>query len=194
MICLLLLSSCGEITYTPKPRGFPKIDFPEGTYQAFDQDFCNFTFEYPEYAEIQQDTVFFEDRPIDPCWFNIYIPAFDSHIYCSYYPIPNTAKKDFEALKRDAFGMASYHSKKANYIDEIRIQNPNGADGFAFDIQGPAASPFQFYLSDSTSHFLRGALYFNTKARPDSMAPVYDFVKTDILKMLETFKWTDVLE
>ena len=87
--------------------------------------------------------------------------------------------------------MADWHNKKANYIDEMRIERAGNVSGFAFVIDGPAASPFQFYLTDSTQHFLRGALYFNTQARPDSMAPIYQFVEADILKMIETFRWTD---
>lgn len=64
-----------------------------------------------------------------------------------------------------------------------------GLSGFAFEMKGPAASPFQFFLSDSTNHFFRGALYFNTQARPDSLAPVYEFVREDLMKMIETFEW-----
>lgn len=182
--------SCGgEPAFAPKPRAYPRVEYPEKTYQAFDEDYCHFTFEYPTYVEVVQDTLFFDQKPADPCWFDLYFPAFDSRIYCSYYPIKGP--QSFEKLKKDAFGMADWHNKKANYIDEMRIERAGNVSGFAFVIDGPAASPFQFYLTDSTQHFLRGALYFNTQARPDSMAPIYQFVEADILKMIETFRWTD---
>jgi gliding motility-associated lipoprotein GldD len=187
----LLITACGEdVPYTPKPRGYPKVIYPEKAYQAFDADFCHFTFEYPVYAEIEQDTTFFENQPTHPCWFDVYTPAFNSRIHCSYYPVGEN--KSLERLKQDAFEMADWHNKRANYIDEIRIERPEDeVYGFAFEIEGPAASSFQFYLTDSTRHFLRGALYFQAKAEPDSLAPITRFVKEDVRYLINTFQWTD---
>ena len=192
-ICLLALivflsANCNEVPFSPKPRGYPKVEYPEKGYQSFDKDFCSFTFEYPTYAEIVQDTSFFDEAPKDPCWFDVYIPAFDSRLHCSYSPIgPGST---FDELKTDVFEMVDWHNKKANYIDEVVIRKPNGVSGLAFIIEGPAATPFQFFLTDSTDHFMLGSLYFNTQARPDSLAPVYEFVKEDLLYMIETFEWT----
>lgn len=183
----LFMTSCEDPIFTPKPRGFPKIDFPAKAYQSFTEGYCGFTFDYPTYALIQQDTLFFDQKPVHPCWFDLLIPSLDAKIHCSYYPI--SAENSFDDLLTDAFEMANKHNLKANYIDEMRIQKENGVSGLVFNIDGPAASPFQFYLTDSTSHFLRGALYFNTQARPDSLAPVVDFVKKDILNMINTFEW-----
>jgi gliding motility-associated lipoprotein GldD len=182
-----ILASCNESTPTPKPRAYPRVAYPEKAYQPFDENYCNFTFEYPTYAEIQQDTNFFEEKPAHPCWFDVYMPAFDSRLHVSYYPI--TPGKSFKNLKDDAFEMLDWHNKKANYIEDRRINLPNGVSGYVFLIDGPAASPLQFYLTDSTHHFLRAALYFNTQVNPDSLAPVYKFVEEDIFKMLETFEW-----
>ena len=183
----LLATACEENSYTPKPRGFPKVDFPNKEYQPFDKNFCEFSFEYPKYAEIIQDTSFFDEKPADECWFDIYIPKYDARIHCSYYPIDKV--NTFEKMRSDAFTLASKHNVKADYIDEIRIQKPNKVSGFLFDIQGAAASPFQFYLSDSTKHFMRGALYVKAAARPDSLQPIFEFIKTDIVHMINTFEW-----
>lgn len=185
---LILMAACNsEPAFTPKPRAYPRVIYPEKAYQQFDADFCNFTFEYPVYAEIERDTVFFDEKPVHPCWFNVYIPAFGSRLHCSYYEIGKG--KSLERLKQDAFEMVDFHNKKANYIEELRIENPNKVSGFAFMLDGPAASPMQFYLTDSTTHFLRGALYFNTQVNTDSLAPVYEFVKADVMKMIESFQW-----
>jgi gliding motility-associated lipoprotein GldD len=81
------------------------------------------------------------------------------------------------------------HNKKATFIDEVRFEKPNSVSGFIFNLEGPVATPFQFFMSDSTEHFLRGALYFNTQIRPDSLAPLYEFVKQDISHMINTFAW-----
>ncbi len=187
LFCCFALVACEEAAFTPKPRAYPRVIYPTKTYQAFDTTYCQFSFQYPVYAQIQQDTNFLDENPAHACWFDVYFPDFDGRLHCSYYPI--TKSNSLEQLKKDAFEMADWHNKKANYIDEMLIQKPNGVNGFAFLIEGPAASPFQFYLTDSTHHFLRGALYFNTQAKPDSMAPVYAFVKEDILKIIETFEW-----
>lgn len=189
IIVVLLLQSCEEVIYTPKPRAFPRVAYPEKIYQPFDEDYCKFTFQYPQYALIEQDTLFFDKKPIDPCWFDIVIPAFDARIHCSYFPIDKI--NTFDKLNGDAFDLANKHNLKANYIDDLTIKKPNGVSGIAFNLEGAVASPFQFYLTDSTSHFLRGALYFNTQSRPDSLAPVKNFVKTDIMHLINTFEWRD---
>ncbi len=187
----LLFSACSGAPVTPKPRAYPRVMYPEKQYQAFDEDYCQFTFQYPTYVVVQQDTSFLGERPAHPCWFDLYIPDFDSRLHCSYYPISKS--NPLEKFKQDAFEMVDWHNRKANYIEELRIQRNNGVAGYAFLIEGPAASPVQFYLTDSTRHFLRGALYFNTRVNPDSLAPVLEFVKEDILKMIDTFEWKSSL-
>ena len=188
---MLLLLSCGqEPSYTPKPRAYPKVEYPEREYQQFDKDYCQFSFEYPTYAKVEQDTLFFNEKPAHPCWFDLFMPVFDSRLHCSYYPI--SGENNFSKLKNDAFEMMEWHNKKANYIEEIPIKKEGGLNGFAFVIEGPAASPFQFYLTDSTQHFLRGALYFNTQINPDSLQPIYQFVEEDLLHLIETFNWESV--
>ena len=183
----VILTACEEPIYTPKPRAFPKINFPEAAnYQQFDQEYCQFTFQYPDYVKVIQDKTFFEDTPPNACWFDLQVPALESQIHFTYYPIEKSA--DFQRLREDAFRLAQEHNKKANFIDELPIQK-KAVSGFVFDIDGEVASPFQFYLTDSTTHFIRGALYFNTQARPDSLAPIYEFVKTDIMHMVNTFEW-----
>lgn len=191
VLVTFLFTACEEPIYTPKPRGFPKVIYPEKVYQSFSEDYCKFTFAYPKYANIEQDKSFFGEETPDACWFDLHIPNFDSRIYFSYIPIDN--ENTFEKLKNDAFKMTDWHNKKATYIDESLIQKNNGVNGMLFRVEGPAASPLQFFLTDSLAekHFLRGALYFNTQARPDSLAPVLDFVKKDVEKMLDTFEWID---
>jgi gliding motility-associated lipoprotein GldD len=131
--------------------------------------------------------LFFDEKVKDECWFDIYVAQFDARIHCSYYPIDS--KNTLEKLHSDAFTLAGKHNIKADYIDEIKIQKPNHVSGFLFDIEGAAASPFQFYLTDSTKHFMRGSLYFNTESRPDSLQPVFDFMKKDIMHLINTFEW-----
>jgi gliding motility-associated lipoprotein GldD len=184
---LAVAAGCSETPSIPKPRGYPKVVYPEKKYRPFDESYCSFTFSMPTYARIEQDTLFFEEKPQHPCWFNIYVPDFDCAVHCSYYPVAGA--KELEELKKDAFELAAKHNIRADFIDELPIERPDGTSGFAFDIQGPAASPFQFFLTDGKKHFLRGALYFNTQINTDSLAPVYDFMKTDIIELINTLEW-----
>ncbi|HMQ46292.1 MAG TPA: hypothetical protein PKA00_01490 [Saprospiraceae bacterium] len=184
----LFTTACSDApTLTLKPRAYPKVAYPEKSYQDFKEPYCPFSFQYPTYARIVKDTAFFGEKPLHECWFDLYFTDFDSRLYCSYLPI--ASGEEFEKLQQDAFKLADKHNKKANYIDEIRIDTEQGVSGFAFVIEGPAASPFQFFLTDSTDHFLRASLYFNAQVNPDSIAPVYHFIREDILKLIETFQW-----
>lgn len=189
----LFIASCGDgdNAATPKPRGYPKIVFPNfeanNRYQKFDANYCQFTFDYPTYAKIERDTLFFDELPPSDCWFNIAIPSLNATLHCSYYDIGT--KNTFEKLRTDAFSLAGKHVVKADFINDQRVFNPQGVSGFAFDIEGPAACPFQFYMTDSTKHFMRGALYINAPARTDSLAPIVAFLKEDMGRMLKTFAW-----
>jgi len=187
---LALFTSCEEVVYTPKPRGYPKINFPEKGTKQFTEDYCGFTFQYPAYAQVIQDKDFFDQEPEHPCWFDLYIPEFDSRLHCNYVEVGKN--KTFDEIKEDAFQLANWHNKRASYIDELPINNNYGAIGLSFEFEGPAASPFQFFVTDAEKkHFFRASLYFNTEVRPDSIRPVYDFVKADLDQMIATFEWKD---
>ena len=190
MFLAALLLGCNPTpTYTPKLRSYPKVIFPAKSFQNFEETGCPFTFITPNYTNIEKETTFFESPLENDCWFDLVYPQFDARLHCSYF---NMTKEEnsFEKLKTDAFKMADWHNKRANYIDEFPI-NHNEAQiaGYMFFIEGPAATPLQFYVTDSTHHFLRGALYFNQAMEPDSMAPIYDFIRVDILTMIESLQW-----
>ncbi|MBV6439152.1 MAG: hypothetical protein EPGJADBJ_00788 [Saprospiraceae bacterium] len=184
----LLLSSCEDYTPVPKPRAYPRVVYPEKTYKPFDASYCNFTFEMPAYATIEKDTSFFDEKPKDECWFNLDVKQLNAKIYCSYNPI--RSRKDFDELVADAFAMTNKHNIKASYIDELHVHRPEDkVYGIVFNVEGAAASSYQFFLTDSTRNFLRGALYFNTQSRPDSLAPVIAFMKKDLDRLVGTLKW-----
>ena len=184
----LFQTACEERIAVPKPRAYPRVVYPEKVYKNFDASYCAFTFEMPAYATIERDTAFFDEKPRDECWFNLNVPALNATIYCSYYPL--NGRKDFDDLVRDAFEMTQKHNIKASYIEEIPVHRPvDRVHGVVFNVEGPAASSYQFFLSDSTRNFVRGALYFNTQARPDSLAPVVAFMKQDLNRLVETLRW-----
>jgi len=181
---LTLLFSCGNNhDFTPKPRGFFRIVFPEKKYRTYTGN-CPFTFSYPVYADIQPD----KNKNAQPCWFDIEFPEFKGTLHLSYMPI--TSKKVFNELIEDAHTFAFKHSVKATAIDEGTMTYPNRKMyGIYYRIDGNAASAVQFYLTDSTKNYLRGALYFNEVPRQDSIKPVLEFVKKDIDMMIKTLRW-----
>ena len=171
----------------PKPRAYPKIEFPERAIDTFYSEQCPFTFQHLSYFKEIKDTSFFDEKPVHPCWFDLRAEVFDGQIHMSYYPIEN--QKHFEKLVGDAFKLSGKHTVKADYIDEMVFRNDRDVSGVVFDLQGPVASPFQFFITDSTNHFIRASLYLNTKVRPDSLKPIYDYIKEDITLILNTFEW-----
>jgi gliding motility-associated lipoprotein GldD len=180
-----LFISCNS-TYTPKPTGYFKIEFPEHQYQQFNQVGFPYTFEYPVYAHIIRDTSFFDDKPENPYWINIDFPRFNARIYVSYKEIgPNS----FDKLKDDAYKMTFKHSYKATSIDDSVMQTPLGVSGIFFNVGGNAATAKQFYVTDSVKHFLRGALYFDTAPNEDSLGIVNHFLQEDMRHIINTLQW-----
>lgn len=188
LLAMIVLSCQGERITTPKPRSFPKVDYPEKTYTAFDNARCNFTFEIPTYTKVKQEKKFFEEETESKCWFDISYSHFNGNLHCSYYDIKDRAH--FDKLVNDAFKFVSKHQKKVNTQNEYLVRNEDKrVYGLSFEMDGPVASPMQFYLTDSTRHFLRASLYFNNKVNVDSMAPIHAFVKEDVKRMIQTFDW-----
>lgn len=188
LICLTCCIACtNEVNIMPKARMYPKVTYPEKSYKPFNESYCSFTFELPNYAVVEQEKSFFESQPENECWFNLQWPTFNGTLHCSYIPIKN--KLEFDSLVNDAFKLVDEHNRKANYRQEERIQNKYGVGGINFEIGGDVASHMQFFLTDSTQHFFRASLYFNDRVNADSIKPIYTFVKADVIHMLETFNW-----
>ena len=181
-----IILSCNS-EYTFKERGYYKIDFPEKSYQVFNEPGFPYSFEYPVYGRIVQDTSFFEDEPENPFWINIDFPQFDGRIYLSYKEI---GRNDFEKLVNDAFTMSyKQHTYKASSIEPTNITTPNNINGVYFTLTGNTATANQFFLSDSTKHFLRGALYFDAAPNADSLSIVNDFLRADMQHLINTLQW-----
>lgn len=186
-LLVIFLCACTPETYAPKPAGYFLIDTPQHAYQAFNKPEYPYYFEYPVYANIIRDTSFFGEKPENPYWININFPTIGGTLYISYKEI--SAKQPLGKLLEDAHQMSFYHSKKADYIDDNKFRNPNGVSGVLYNIGGDAASAYQFIATDSVKHFLRGALYFDVTPNADSLKPLNEFLKADIMRMLYTLKW-----
>lgn len=176
-----LFSCGGGADPVPRPKGYSIVSFPKKEYRMYDS-ICPFTFEYPVYAGIQP----FRRDPSKSCWFDITFPAYAATLHLSY----ENVKGRFAQVSEDQHTLAYKHTSKANAIQEIFVEAPEDKVwGIVYDIEGNAASNYQFHVTDSQTHFLRGSLYFDFKANPDSVAPMLDFLKKDVMHLVETVKW-----
>ena len=183
---VLITSSCSS-DYTPRPRGYFKIDFPEKKYTTFSQPGYPFTFEYPLYGKVAKDSLFFDQHPENPFWINIDFPQFNGRVHLSYKEI---GKNKFDSLVNDAFTLSyKQHTYKATAIQPEPFVTPNGYGGVYFTLKGNTATSNQFFVTDSARHFIRGALYFAATPNADSLQPVNEFLKKDVQHLINTLRW-----
>jgi gliding motility-associated lipoprotein GldD len=185
----VILNSCREVA-VPKPKGYFRIDLPQHQYVAFNSDFRQaadlpLSFEFPSYGKIS----FEADTYGEPGWFNIEFPVYKARIYLTYLDINN----NIEALMEQTYTLnIKNHITKADAINEQIIIDPERkVYGMLYDLKGSTATAVQFFVTDSTKHFFRGSLYFFAEPNPDSLAPVNEFFREDIIHIIETLKWKD---
>jgi gliding motility-associated lipoprotein GldD len=189
--CLLLFviafCSCSddEPSYAPKPKGYPRLDLPAHTYQPL-REVHPYTFEYSKSAVILPDTF----AKAEPHWIFVAYPSLKASIQLTYKPVLNDQKR-LSALVNDAYKLAAKHQIRASGMREQVIKTESGRTAVLLEIEGEVPSHFQFYTTDTTQHFLRGAVYLSTSDRQDSLAPVVEFLKKDALHLLKTLKWRE---
>jgi gliding motility-associated lipoprotein GldD len=178
---VLFISSCGEPT-TPKPRGYFRVDYPEKEYRLFDSTGFPYRFMYPVYGRVIDD----DSRIAEKYWVNVDFPSYKARFHISYKP----AKGRLDSLLEDSRTLAYKHALKAESISEMFFSNPEAkVYGLLYNIKGNAASSWQFYVTDSVNHFLRGALYFAVSPNKDSLAPSVEFFGKDLVELVETIEW-----
>ncbi|MBL7736252.1 MAG: hypothetical protein JNL51_12400 [Chitinophagaceae bacterium] len=185
IVFIIVLFSCNS-DYTIRQRGYYRIDLPVKAYQLFDKPGYPYSFEYPVYAEVIQDSAFFEAKPENPYWINIDFPEFNGRIYISYKDL---SRNQYEKLVDDAFKLTYKHTAKATAIRDSLMRTPNGIGGVFFKVGGNAATARQFFATDSVRHFLRGALYFDATPNADSLRPVNEFLEADMKHLINTLRW-----
>ncbi|WP_162428440.1 gliding motility lipoprotein GldD [Pontibacter pudoricolor] len=180
----LAIVSCGT-EYTPKPKGYNRIDLPAQTYQPLNAQHP-YSFEYSSNAKVRPDS----SRIAQPHWLHIIYPSLGADVQLTYKDIQGS-DKILNDLVEDARKLTGKHQIKAYSIEETEVKTPTGDMASVFELEGEVPSQFQFYVTDSTKHFLRGALYFRTATQNDSLSPVIEFIKHDVIHMLNTLKWQE---
>ncbi|ALD21844.1 gliding motility lipoprotein GldD [Hymenobacter sp. DG25A] len=181
---LLFAAGCSSAPdFTPKPKGFNRIDLPPHRYQQLAPGHP-YTFEYSRFAKVLRDSSYLAQ----PHWINVYYPSLKANVQITYTDVRQNPKL-YNKMMEDARKLTGKHEIKATAIDESLLKTPSGMRVSVFELQGEVPSQLQFYTTDSTRHFFRGALYFRTATANDSLAPVIEYVKTDILHLLNTLKY-----
>jgi gliding motility-associated lipoprotein GldD len=188
MLAVFSFFSCREAS-VPKPKGYFRIDLQPKKYIVFNETGqlrnLPLKFEYPLYGNISDKV----DNKSEPGWFNIEFPAYKARIYLTYKNI----RGDLEGLIEQTYIMnVKNHITKADAINEQLINDlANRKFGILYDLKGNTASAVQFYVTDSVKHYLRGSLYFESEPNADSLAPVIDFFREDVIHLIETLKWKE---
>lgn len=177
----IFFNSCRK-DYLPKPLGYNRLDLPDHKYISL-PDSLPYTFQYSSHATLLADT----SRIRENFWVEIYYPALKANIHITYKVVGS--QKMLEEFLNDSYTLTSKHQVKAYAINEVITTTPNGKTAVITELEGEVPSQFQFTVTDSSKNFLRGALYFNTKVANDSLAPAIEYMKKDIMQMINTLQW-----
>jgi gliding motility-associated lipoprotein GldD len=183
----LIVTACNS-PFTPKPTGYYAIKFPIKTYQIFNQPGYPYSFEFPAYANVVKDSTFFGTTTENPWWININFPEFGGRIYMSYKKV-GVGRNNIDTLIKDAYTLTGKHSSKAYSIEDSLVNTVNGIHGVFFSVGGDVATANQFFLTDTSKNFIRGALYFDATPNADSLKIVNQFLLEDMKHLIKTFKW-----
>jgi gliding motility-associated lipoprotein GldD len=185
----MFMLGCEEKTFVPKPRGYHRIDLPAHKYQTLKEKHP-FIFEYSKAAIVKKHISSISEEH----WVDINYPQFKAVVQLTYKKL---SKEKFEKAKEkflnelinDSYKLTSKHQVKAYAIDEAIVKTPSGKTATIFELEGDVPSQFQFYITDTTKHFIRGALYFRTSTKNDSLAPIIEYIKIDIMHLVNSLEW-----
>ncbi|MDY7394928.1 gliding motility lipoprotein GldD [Aureibaculum sp. 2210JD6-5] len=175
-LTITILTSCSNEEYLPKPKAFLRLAYSDANYKAISTD-CPYEFEIPEGAQAD-----FNER----CWVNIKYPKLKASLNITYRSVENNLSE----LLREAEKLTYNHTIKADNIISKDYENINSKKyGALREVIGNAASLLQFHITDSTKHFITGALYFEAKPNYDSILPAVKHIEKDIEHIMETLNW-----
>lgn len=177
------LSGCGGES-TPLPYGYYRIDLPEATYSHFDATGYPYSFLLSDQAVVEPD----QEPDAERYWINIRYPAYNATINVSYKNVRSDTA--LIGYKKDCHRLAYAHTVKAESIKEQAFERKGKIHGLLYLIEGNTASSTQFFVTDSTRHFLRGSLYFRAHPNKDSLAPVIDYLRKDIITLMNSVNFS----
>jgi len=176
---LVLVCFACETNWLPKPPGYNRIDLPRHEYNRLEEGYP-YQFDFSLQSQVEPDSFNLNEKE----WINLNYKKLGAKVHLTYKKIDQNT--EFKALSNDAFNLTAKHQIKAYGIEEVVILTPNGYSAVVAELTGEVPTQFQFFVTDSTTHFLRGALYFNTALKNDSLAPVIEYIKIDLAHLINT--------
>lgn len=178
VIFLAIGYSCTEAPI-PKKRGYIRMDFPAHAYARAEPD-CPFSFDVSRHAELQ--------KTADSCHYRLWYPQLKGEVFLDYLPL--NEENSLRELLDEMHRLAYQHEVKASAIN-TRATQVDSLDKFILEYKlgGNVASAYQFCITDSSKHFLRGALYFRTTPNRDSLNPALGYLEKDLDHLLASFRW-----
>ena len=174
VLAMLCLGCKKEVL--PKPNSQLRLDYPVASYAQFESS-CPATFDINQDATIKAKS---------DCGYTINYPKMKATIYMSYKPVQN----NINVLLRDAQKLTYEHVIKADDIlEQPFINKDHRVYGMFYQVNGNAATNAQFYVTDSTKHFIDCSVYFYAKPNFDSVMPAADYVKNDMRRLMESLRW-----
>ncbi len=180
ILFLIVLLACSE-TPVPRPTSYYRIDLKPRTY-AFWENGCPYRFKISSQAKIEVTK-----NQKKECYWDLTYPDYNATIYLSYLPVNN----DLKSLIDQEYSLREKHNVFSSGVKERIYQNADKkVNAMIFNVKGTkAATPLQFFITDSTNHFFRGTLYFYNTPNNDSLAPVIQYIQEDIDSLVESFEW-----
>jgi gliding motility-associated lipoprotein GldD len=176
---LVLVCFACETNWLPKPPGYNRIDLPRHEYNRLEEGYP-YQFDFSTQSQVEADSFNLSEKE----WINLNYKKLGAKVHLTYKKIDQNT--NFKALSNDAFNLTAKHQIKAYGIEEVVLLTPNGYSAVVAELTGEVPTQFQFFVTDSTTHFLRGALYFNTALKNDSLAPVIEYIKIDLAHLINT--------
>ena len=176
---LVLLCLACESNWLPKPPGYNRIELPRHEYQRLEQGYP-YQLDFSTHSRVEADSFNLDEKE----WINLNYKEFGAKVHLTYKKIDQST--DFKTLSNDAFNLTAKHQIKAYGIEEAILLTPNGYVAVVAELSGEVPTQFQFFVTDSTSNFLRGAVYFNSALKNDSLAPIIEYIKLDMAHLINS--------
>ncbi len=177
LVLAVLFTSCKD-EVLPKPKAMLKLEYPTAKYQIAGED-CIYSFDQNSLSTLKENK---------DCSLVLDYPMMKGSIYLTYKPVTD----NLDTLLIDAQKLSYEHVVKAdNIVEQPFINDEDRVYGMFYEVSGNAASQSQFYVTDSTNHFVTGSLYFYAKPNYDSILPAAMYLQNDIRRIMESLRWKE---
>ena len=180
---IFVLAACSDENPVPKPSTYLRMNLPEHSYRVFKSD-CPYS--------MKLSNIYFASAGEQPqsnyCVQEIDLGPLNGKLFLYYLRLPS--KDSLAEIINFANDKVDEHKIMAEKIDFKQVISPKKhVYGTFFELKGNVATNFQFYLTDSVQHFIRGEVLLNCRPNYDSLRPTLQYLKTDLQQLLKNFQW-----